>query len=632
MSFLFRHRFSAAALVLAAALAVAIPAALSAETPHLTVSGSGTHVVASGTGVGSGDIEIVFYAAADDWSSPQRQVILSQWPGSAVANTIKLQVAPQGDLQLIIHDAAGRDHAFSAYARRLGLSDGKGAWLRLQFDAKSKKGAKLTVWKSSAPADAYIPNIGWGDPIASHERKAAVSLNRGVHAPWVIGARGEGREAFRGDLYYVHLYTSGTAATGDPVIMVNFRNPKNGYETRRPYDTWANGAIKMPWRVSGSAWKYVGGVNPEPPVTTTTEPPGTTTTTKPPGTTTTTEPPPTTTTTEPPPTTTTTEPPADPPDDPPGASPVLLDTPNTAGAMDISSDGSTIVVQQTSAGDHRASLFHRLGSASRWSDRISSDPQPDLSEVIESHDGENVALSADGRTVYVAGEGSAGSSASSVYSYDLAYGPGRSVSTNDGRRSQFEYNAASLAGARDGLSGMFVSRRNPGIHWFIIDHDSQHPDGFMLFAIDSVNDRLAWRGKFEESGAAGAVSSWADVEDLSAYRSGSGTWYLEIWDNGHDEVYRFAEPSVSVGQALVTQTGLRPSRIVEVSGGAVGSGNIEAMAYNAAEDAMYWIGPRGGITSMDDDMREVRRVTNWSSRSAGAHASELVGVVVNRPG
>ena len=92
------------------------------------------------------------------------------------------------------------------------------------------------------------------------------------------------------------------------------------------------------------------------------------------------------------------------------------------------------------------------------------------------------------------------------------------------------YDAARVAGVRNGLSGMWVSRDHPGIHWFVVDHLGLAADGWTLFGIDARSARLVYRGHFSRGGE-GQIPGWADVEDLTGVHR-NGRWYLAIWDNG----------------------------------------------------------------------------------------------------
>ncbi len=199
----------------------------------------------------------------------------------------------------------------------------------------------------------------------------------------------------------------------------------------------------------------------------------------------------------------------------------------------------------------------------------------------------------------------------------------------DGFFGEGEYDAAELAGVKNGLSGMFVSRKNPGIHWFVVDHLGLHSSNHTLFAIDAANRRLVWRGKFDRSGSGGAIDTWADVEDLTGVKR-NGEWYLAIWDNGTDSVYELAEPTVRVGQSRASVDGIKPSRIVRPQGQTVGSGNVEAMAWSESEDAMYWVAPRGSGNDLNDDARNVMRVSGWSDAGSSPRVS-TIGHVVGRP-
>jgi hypothetical protein len=193
------------------------------------------------------------------------------------------------------------------------------------------------------------------------------------------------------------------------------------------------------------------------------------------------------------------------------------------------------------------------------------------------------------------------------------------------------YDAAAIAGVDNGLSGMFVSRQTPGVHWFVIDHHAMSPSGYTVFAIDAVNEKLLWRGKFDTSGTGGAISSWSDIEDLTGvYRN--GRWYLAVWDNGHDAVYEMAEPDLSLGQSLRSVSGIVPDKVITIANGVVGSGNVEGMAWSQAENAMYWVGPRGGDSDFNDNERDVWKATHWTLRPGGSEAgAEPVSHMVNRP-
>lgn len=189
------------------------------------------------------------------------------------------------------------------------------------------------------------------------------------------------------------------------------------------------------------------------------------------------------------------------------------------------------------------------------------------------------------------------------------------------------YDGAALAGVANGLSGMWVSRDNPGIHWFIVDHDTLHPDRYGIFAIDAVEGRLVWRGKLKKG--SGSIRSWADVEDLTGvYRN--GRWFLAIWDNGNDAVYEIPEPRLDAGAALQSVSGIVPTRIVAVNGGEPGSGNVESMAWSQIEDAMYWIGPRSGGWAVNDDQRRLYRADGWSTVGSQAE-TRASGALVTRP-
>lgn len=585
------------ALVASLAILPAVPAKAAFDR-YMRFDGVTGYAKSDGSTMGTGDFEVVFWAAAADWSHSDRQVVFAKWPGTSAGNGMRVQFDKVGNLQLLVKDRDGVDHIYNAGEEFLDQKSGAGRWYRIRFDSSASNGTKsgMRVWESKSSVTTEINDIYWGSPVAEEFRDGAAPLAPRAVWPWSIGARDNGAEdPFIGRIAYVHFIPDGYASQGrKPTVAVDYRYRWRASETYRPYDTWSNaGSADITWRMVGARWTYIGGEQTsggsgggggsESGEMTS------------------------------------------------GASTRLRSTDNTAGALDFSTDGKIMVVQQTAAGlEPHASMFHTISGNGSWANKFDNEPQPTLHEVIETKNGESVALSTDNRRLYVAPEGRAGSDWGIVYSYEIEVDVFTNKVKTDGRERK-EYDAAKLARVKGGISGMWVSRKNPGVHWFVVDHTYESPDGHTLFAIDSRNDKLLWRGEFEESSSSSTITDWKDVEDLTGYRA-DGVWYLEIWDNGKDEVYRFKEPSLTLNQSLVSRSGLRPDRIMEIHGGVVGSGNIEAMAYNAAEDAMYWVGPRGSDSSGNDTKREVRKVGNWSNRvHRGEPRSTLVGKIINRP-
>lgn len=590
-----RHRRLAAAIVLAlvAALVTALPPA-PAEAGfdrYMRFDGTVGYAKGEGSTMGTGDFEVVFWAAAADWSRSSRQTVIAKWNGTDAGNGMRVQFDTVGNLQLVVKDRNGVDHVYTAGEEFLDQRAGSGRWYRIRFVSSLDGGTMsgMRVWESKASITTEVGDIWWGGgPVAVDYRPGAAPLAARTIWPWSVGARNNGEDdPFVGKVAYAHFIPNGNSSQGlEPGVVIDFRYRWRASETKKPYDTWRNaGTENIGWRMVGSKWAYVGGAKSS-------DGDGSWSS---------------------------------------GASSRLLDTQNAAGALDFSDNGKIMVVQQTAGSfEPNATMFHTLSGFGKWSTKFDRRPQPALDEVIETNNGENVALDMRNGRVYVAGEGDAGTDWSAVFSYAIDV----SVSTNevktDGKKRR-EYDAAKIARVKRGLSGMWVSRKNPGVHWFVVDHTYESPDGYTLFAIDSVNEKLLWRGKFEESSSRSTIRDWSDVEDLTGYKA-DGRWYLEIWDNGRDEVYRFVEPRLELGQSLVSRRDLRPDRIMEIHGGIVGSGNVEAMAYNPAQDAMYWVGERGSDGSYHDHDREVRRVGNWSQRAhRGEPRASLVGHVVNRP-
>lgn len=590
-----RRRLLAGALVaaLVASLLVLVPVAPAEAGYDRYMRFGGTLGYAKGEGstMGTGDFEVVFWAAAADWSRSPRQVVFAKWNGTSSGNGMRVQFDDVGNLQLVVKDRDGVDHVYTAGEEFLDQRNGHGRWYRIRFVASADAGtlSGIRVWESKASITTEIEDIWWGSAVAADFRPGAAPLAGRVVWPWSVGARDNGAEdPFVGRIGYVHFIPDGYSSDGlDPTVAVDFRYRWRAAETNKAYDTWDNaGTADIRWRMVGGKWDYIGGE------TTKDESTGTMSS---------------------------------------GASTRLRSTDNTAGALDFSDNGKIMVVQQTAAGlEPHATMFHTLSGHGRWANKFDKRPQPTLHEVIETKNGENVALAPDNSRVYVAPEGRKGTDWAIVYSYAIDVDVATNVVKTDGKERK-EYDAAALTRVKGGISGMWVSRKNPGVHWFVVDHTYESPDGYTLFAVDAVNEKLIWRGEFEESSSSSTITDWSDVEDLTGYEA-DGRWYLEIWDNGKDEVYRFVEPRLELGQSLVSRRDLRPERIMEIHGGVAGSGNVEAMAYNPAEDAMYWVGPRGSDSSDSDTGREVRKVGNWADRPHRAEPKAyLVGRVVNRP-
>ena len=216
---------------------------------------AGNYVSAGSFSSGTRDLEFVFYAGADDWSTGQRQVLMSRWPRVSADNTFIVQIGTAGQLQLVVKRASMVDNVFAATAEQLGLTDGAGSWLRIRFDAANVANATTTFWSSSDPADTAANAVSWGTAANVDDIAGQIILNNG-NGIWQIGARGAGdTDMFAGAISYARVYTDGWSGTGTKAAELDFRTTAQASTVTRPNDTWDDAAGHT-WTVHGTAWTY----------------------------------------------------------------------------------------------------------------------------------------------------------------------------------------------------------------------------------------------------------------------------------------------------------------------------------------------------------------------------------------
>ena len=207
-----------------------------------------------------------------------------------------------------------------------------------------------------------------------------------------------------------------------------------------------------------------------------------------------------------------------------------------------------------------------------------------------------------------------------------------SVTTPTTGTGTFEFDGTTAAAMQNGLSGLQPSRLNNGVGWIIVDHDNLTTGGWQLFAIQLISGAgiSGSKGQLLRRVIFDGTVAWSDVEGMTAHLEGS-TWFLDIWDNGNDDVYVWQEPVVTLGQALVSTSGVAPSKIIRPTGPAA-SGNCEAIAWHEPDDTMCWISPRG-VAGDDNDNRKIWiTIPAWSTLAhASTPASTSVPGPVGRP-
>ena len=114
---------------------------------HITLSGS-DYLIADSFSNGSGDMDFIFYAAADDWSATGTQVVIGHWPSTASKQAARVQFTKAGHLQLVVKDTGGGGTTYSAWSSDMNLVNGRGYWFRVRFNAKTANGSTTKFYVS----------------------------------------------------------------------------------------------------------------------------------------------------------------------------------------------------------------------------------------------------------------------------------------------------------------------------------------------------------------------------------------------------------------------------------------------------------------------------------------------------
>jgi len=258
------------------AVAAALPATAAGDDDgYITLSGS-DYLTSDTFGHGSGDMDFIFYAAADDWSNGKLQTVVSHWGSNSNNRALRVQFSTKGHLQFVIRDDKGAGHTYSAWEGELGLKNGDGYWFRVRFNSRTANGSAVKFYVSKDPITKSPTSVNWGKAV-----RKATSSNLTPHTSgtrWIVGGANDGLEdRFRGDLGYVGVWRNGWSANGgDRAMNLNFRSTAQSSSDHKRWNESGNR-----WDVKGGGWSYTepgDGVTPPPTSTTTT----TTTTTKPP--------------------------------------------------------------------------------------------------------------------------------------------------------------------------------------------------------------------------------------------------------------------------------------------------------------------------------------------------------------
>jgi len=252
------------------AVTLAQPASAAGEPDgRMNLSGS-DYLVTSSFSNGTGDMDFIFYAAADDWSSGT-QVVVAHWPQDANKRSVRIQFNKDGHLQLLLNDKAGKMHIYNAYAGKTKLSNGKGYWFRVRLNVAvgSESVAKFFVSKQ---AITTVPTkVSWGT--AKQVARGAKVTPRDASGTWTIGAAKEGTaDRLKGDIAWLGFWRNGWATNGGKrAISLDMRTTK---QASNNYAKWTE--TGRSWNVKGSNWTYEmpsDSSEPPPPPPTTTNPP-----------------------------------------------------------------------------------------------------------------------------------------------------------------------------------------------------------------------------------------------------------------------------------------------------------------------------------------------------------------------
>ena len=231
---------------------------------YMRLGGVTAYAKGTGTSMGTGNFEVVFWALAEDWSRRDRQVVFAKWNGIPGGNGMRIQFDTVGNLQLVVKDRDAVDHVYNAGEEFLDQQANRGRWYRIRFFSSLSDGTKsgIKVWESTASISTEVEDVNWGAMVAEDIRNGDAPLAPRTVWPWSVGARDRGAsDPFIGKIAYAHFIPDGFSSQGlKPTVKVDSRYRWRASETDTPYDTWANaGTGDMSWKMVGARWDYVGG-------------------------------------------------------------------------------------------------------------------------------------------------------------------------------------------------------------------------------------------------------------------------------------------------------------------------------------------------------------------------------------
>ena len=256
----------AALAMVASVLTIVVAFPARAETNHdgrINLGGS-DYLIADTFNNGSGDVDVIFHAAAADWSGNDLQVVLGHWGSSKDSQALRVQFTSAGHLQLVVRDTSGKGHVYSAWANDMKLQNGKGYWFRVRMNDSNAVGSTTKFFVSNDSISTSPSSVKWGTAVRSSSLDQAVAL-RNVNTKWTVGAaEGGSADRFKGAIGYVGLWTNGWSHTGgNRIINLNFRDVD---QASNGYATWKE--TNHTWTVKGANWSYTeptGDTPPPPP-------------------------------------------------------------------------------------------------------------------------------------------------------------------------------------------------------------------------------------------------------------------------------------------------------------------------------------------------------------------------------
>ncbi|NND04308.1 MAG: cadherin-like domain-containing protein [Acidimicrobiia bacterium] len=217
---------------------------------YMTLDG-GAYLTTPSFSNGNGDIDVIFYAAANKWSSGT-QTVLAHWPDNSARKAVRVQFT-NGHLQLIVKDKSGNGHVYSAWESSLDLTNGKGSWFRVTLDVSKNNKSEAKFYTSSQKIDTGPAKVNWGSAVRT-DSSSKITLRDKV-GKWTIGAaEGGSVDRFKGDLGYVGFWRNGWSTNGGKqTITLDMRSPRQADGTRT---NWKENGHTWTVKGSNSSWDY----------------------------------------------------------------------------------------------------------------------------------------------------------------------------------------------------------------------------------------------------------------------------------------------------------------------------------------------------------------------------------------